>query len=161
MTNFLSEHSSSVQKVSDIIAEIIQENKKKGEDKANSLFFCKAKPAINITEYLMRIVKYAKIEESTLIVALIYIDRLCDLNNFNLTESNIHRVVLLCIICAAKFNEDEIYSNAFYAKIGGISKEELHLLEIEFLKMVKYSLFIKNDLFLQYKAYLKQYKRGK
>ena len=37
-----------------------------------------------------------------------------------------------------KYNEDEIYSNTFYAKIGGISKEELDILEYEFLKLIKY-----------------------
>jgi hypothetical protein len=160
MTFFLSEHSTSVQKVSDIICEIIQENKKaKVDDRIPGPFSSKIKTTIKIPEYIMRIVKYAKIEESTLIVALIYIDRICDFNNFLLTENNIHRVVLLSIISAIKYNEDDIYTNTFYAKVGGLTREELHRLEIEYLNMIRYKLFVDNKVYLQYRAYLKQYKQ--
>jgi hypothetical protein len=58
---------------------------------------------------------------------------------------------------AIKYNEDDYYSNTFYAKVGGISLEEVNILEVEFLKMIKYTLFIDSDIFEKYTIYLKNY----
>jgi hypothetical protein len=48
-------------------------------------------PTITIYNYIERIIKYSRIDESTLILSLIYIDKACELNNLLLTEYNIHR----------------------------------------------------------------------
>lgn len=54
-------------------------------------FVCKKAPSISIEAYLERICKYTQIEESTLVLCLIYIDRFCDISKFSLSENNIHR----------------------------------------------------------------------
>ncbi len=56
-----------------------------------TIFSAKNPPSISINSYLERIVKYCKIEESTLIMTLIYIDRLCDYSQIIFGENNIHR----------------------------------------------------------------------
>jgi hypothetical protein len=56
-----------------------------------SVFNCKNPPSISIENYLERILKYSKIDESTLIISLIYLDRVCDYHNLDLTLNNIHR----------------------------------------------------------------------
>ena len=48
-------------------------------------------PNISIYSYIERILKYSRIEESTLILSLVYIDKVCEQNNLLLTEYNIHR----------------------------------------------------------------------
>lgn len=79
-----------------IITEIIRENmepykaKLREEQKLNS-FFTKKIPSISIQGYLERILKYSKMEESTLILVLILIDKLSENSNFLLTDNNIHR----------------------------------------------------------------------
>jgi hypothetical protein len=60
-------------------------------------------------------------------------------------------------VIALKYNEDDIYSNKYYASVGGISMKELYALEVEFLKLINYSLFISDDLYEKYKGYLKKY----
>jgi hypothetical protein len=92
-----------VKSVSIVLFEIISENKDittKQEpsgnsplilDKLHNLYNSKKPPSISIGNYFERIVKYSKLEESTLIVTLIYIDRLCDLTGIILTDKNIHR----------------------------------------------------------------------
>ncbi len=82
--------------INNIISEIITENIDKSkakiiENQKATSFFAKKIPSISIFNYLERILKYTKMEENTLIVMLIYIDRLCESNNFLLTEHNIHR----------------------------------------------------------------------
>lgn len=43
---------------------------------------------------------------------------------------------------AAKFFDDCFYKNDFYARIGGLSTEELNLLEVEFLCAINFSLLV-------------------
>jgi len=102
-------------------------------------------------EYLDRIAKYTKIEESTIILTLIYIDRICDFRNIHLSIYNIHRMIIGALMLAVKYNEDDFYTNEFYAKVGGISLQEVNLLECETLKMIKHSLFVDEDFFNKYK----------
>ena len=54
------------------------------------------------------------------------------------------------MVIAIKFNEDEFYSSEFYAKLGGISKAEMNFMEYEFLTMINFNLFVKEELFFKY-----------
>lgn len=54
-------------------------------------FTAKKSPAISLSAFLERIFRYVHMEESTLISALIYIDRLSELSDIVLTAQNIHR----------------------------------------------------------------------
>jgi len=149
--------------VAHILGEIVNENKnmkptKEVLEKQKKLSFYSKNPAsISITGYLERVLKYTHIEESTLIIALIFIDRICEINDLIINESNIHRVIFTALITATKYNEDDYYSNSYYSKVGGITVKELNTLEYEFVKLIKYSLFIKNDVFDKYKVYLSHY----
>lgn len=58
-----------------------------------------------------------------------------------------------------KYNEDDYYSNSFYAKVGGVSLQEINSLEVEFMKMLKYTFFIDDELFNKYKQYLNTYEK--
>ena len=76
-------------------------------------FHSKTQAKISIKSYLERILRFTHCEESSLIMALIYIDKLCEVNNFILTYANIHRIILISIVIATKFNEDECYTKTF------------------------------------------------
>jgi hypothetical protein len=52
---------------------------------------------------------------------------------------------------SAKFLDDIFYNNAFYAKLGGVTPLEMNTLEIEFLKLINFSLFVTFDSYNQYK----------
>ena len=89
--------------------------------------------------------------ESTIIIILIYIDRISNLKNFRLTYKNIYKLILSAMIVAIKYNEYLFYSSSIYAKLGGLSVQELNYLEFHFLILIKFSLFIETDLFEKYK----------
>lgn len=85
-----------ISSISSILKDIIQENCEKSkasmiEEQISTSFYTKKIPTISISSYLERILKYSKMEESTLIIMLIFIDKLCESSNFLLTENNIHR----------------------------------------------------------------------
>ena len=66
-----------------ILLHILEENKKTKDyyKKINSNqdghFTIKMKPSLSLLDYLRRILKYTRIEFSTLIISMIYIDRIC------------------------------------------------------------------------------------
>ena len=108
-------------------------------------------PGIGIQQYLERIHKYACCSSQCFIMALIYIDRLIQRNNFLLTELNVHRVIVTAILLAAKFFDDAYYNNAYYAKVGGVLISEMNGLEVDFLFRINFSLHVTPELFEQYR----------
>ena len=141
-----------------ILLTILSENKKSPDyfKKINSNqdghFTYKVKPGISLLDYLRRILKYVKIEYSTLIIAMIYIDRICKEKVF-LNEFNIHRVMLIAIYMAYTYNEDRIYDNKYLALVSGLSKTEMITLEEDFLDLIDFNLFVREEIFEQYQKY--------
>ena len=86
--------------VSVILEEIVNENEENEILNNNNLyiessiiksFISKKPPQITIKNYLKRLMKYSKPEPSTVILSLIYIDKVCENSNLQLTQLNIHR----------------------------------------------------------------------
>ena len=141
-----------IELISDLLNNICEENKTKKE-KRNILikqFTNNNIPSISIKNYLMRLTKHSKIGKSTIIIILIYIDRICKINNLLLTYYNIHKLFLASFILAIKYNEDQYYSMFIYSKIGGVSLSELNKLEFEFIKLIGFNLFVPQNLYDKY-----------
>ena len=144
------------------IEQLLSENRKqkyyasKIREQSKMIFSSNSIPKISILEYLNRIVNYTKIEDSTLITAIIYLD-LVGQNEIYLTDYNIHTLLLICILIAIKMNEDSIYTNDYYAQVAGISLKKLNKIEHEFLNMNKFKLFFDKDLFDKYQQYLSNF----
>ena len=149
------ERQSLLKEISTTLNSIIQENSKnKNHHKDNSLFSRQQIPKISIFDYMLRIQRYSGIEESTMILSLIYIDRICKKKGIVLSKYNIHRLIFTAILIAIKYNEDIIYDNLYYSKIGGVTKKELLILENEFLQLIDFNLFVSNKIYQKYYEYL-------
>mmetsp|Transcript_22711 Transcript_22711/g.31133 ORF Transcript_22711/g.31133 Transcript_22711/m.31133 type:complete len:740 (-) Transcript_22711:255-2474(-) len=107
-------------------------------------------PDVTVSGYLVRIQKHSKCSDACFLLALIYIDRLALNKGLKLTVLNIHRLLITCIMVAAKFHDDLFYNNDFYAKLGGLSLTELNKLELELLKLLDFSLFVAVPVFDAY-----------
>jgi hypothetical protein len=155
-TNREEEKKKELKIISDLLTGICEEsiNNKDINSKIIKSFLSKKIPSISIYNFLDRLVKYSRIQNSTLMLILIYIDRLCDINYVNLTFYNIHKLILASMIVAIKFNEDNYFSNSFYAKVGGVTKKEIDKLEYEFLSLIDFTLFIDEEIFEKYNNYL-------
>ena len=103
--------------------------------------------------------KYSKPEPSTIIIALIYIDKICENSNVQLTMENIHRLILTCVVVSIKYNEDDYYSNEYYAKVGGITLKELNQLEHNMLELLNFDVFVDDDVYESYENQIKEYGR--
>ena len=123
----------------------------------NSIFNLN-EPSVTIQRYLHRIFKYTFIEKSSLIISLIYLDRICKQKIF-LTNYNIHKLLIISILLAIKYNEDSIFENKFYAKVFGINLNELYELEYEFINLIDFQFFINELEFNQYLLFFDDYSK--
>lgn len=138
--------------ISDLLNNICEENKVKSENINKNIkpFMTESIPSLSIKDYLTRLSQFTKMNESTIILILIYIDRIGKINKVILTYRNIYKLILASMVIAIKYNEDNFYSSEVYAKLGGLSMSELNYLEFQFLILIKFSLFIEKDLFDKY-----------
>ena len=115
-------------------------------------------PNISLQDYLIRIQTYSNVEKSTLIISLMYIDRLCNKANITLTYYNIHRILFSAILLSIKYNEDNFYDNKYYAQIAGVKTKELKTLEYNFAKMINCTFYISKEDYEKYQIYLDNFK---
>lgn len=65
--------------------------------------------------------------------------------------------MLTSIVVAAKYNDDEFYKNEYYAKVGGITLDEMNMLESHFATVLDYNFFVKPEDFYTYLQKLTAY----
>lgn len=145
-----------IKNMSEFLADICKGNTKdfKNENNIHMKPFLSRNVSISIEDYFERLCKYSKINSSTKILVLIYIDRLCNLYKVKLSFYNIHKLLLASMLVASKYNEDENYFIWIYAKIGGVTKAELSNLEYHFLSLLNFNLFVTEELFNKYNDYI-------
>lgn len=142
--------------ISALLNKVIQNNKDINNN-SNDIFSSKTATNVTLEYYLQRIKKYTNIENSTFIISLIYIDRICTNKNIILHPLNVHRILLATIIIAIKYNEDNFYSNAYYSQVFGISLKELNILEMSSAYLLGFNFFINETDYKIYSDKLKNY----
>ena len=110
-------------------------------------------PGLSLLNYLRRILHFLKLDFSTIIIAMIYIDRICKEKVF-LNEFNIHRIMIIAIYIAYSYNEDKTYDNNYLSLVSGMSKNEILTLEEDFLELIEFKLFVNDEVYYQYKEYI-------
>ena len=118
-------------------------------------FMIKKRLNISIDDYLNHLYKYSQASEDIFIIMLIYIDRLKTNRKICLNYFNIYKLILVAFTVAIKFNYDELFSLDFYAKLGGISQEELVALEYDFTTLLNYKFFVEEKIFNKYSNFLR------
>lgn len=134
----------------DLISQELEDPEEVNANFDTSIFYSKKPPKIGLKDYLMRIVKYSGIEETTLIMSLILLDTFAR-SLITLSNLNIHRLLITTIVLSIKLNEDEIYKNDFYANLGGIKLELLNSMEIALLNLFDWRLHITSETYESYK----------
>ncbi|XP_012476596.1 cyclin-P3-1 [Gossypium raimondii] len=121
-----------------------------------TIFHGSRAPSLNLRQYVERIFKYCKCSNSCFVVAVIYIDRFLQRIDAYLTSLSVHRLLITSVMVAAKFMDDQHYNNAYYAKVGGISREEMNRLEMRFLFDLDFQLNVTTEVFNKYWLMIQQ-----
>ncbi|KAJ3161443.1 hypothetical protein HDU86_007225 [Geranomyces michiganensis] len=118
-------------------------------------FHSRVPPGIKLDDYLQRIVKFASVEPSVILLLLVYVDRICEINpNFTISSLTVHRFIIAAVTAGSKALSDIYCTNTYYARVGGISLQELNIMEMEFCKMIGWRLSCDIVLLQQYYANL-------
>ena len=154
-----------IKAISQTLVSILENNKKKPNYKemvkkqSKMVFSANLIPSISIEDYLLRIQTYANIEKSTLIISLIFIDKLCHTADVTLTHYNIHRILFTAVLISIKYNEDSFFDNQYYSEIAGVKIKELKLLEYTFISMVDFKFYVSNEIYQKYLDYLDEFEQ--
>ena len=148
-----------IKSIAQNLRDIIKENIRKNLMKyvKYDLFYIGRNPPISIEDYINRIYKMTKMNISSLILSVIYIDRFSELNGYILSMKNIHRIILAACLLSIKFNEDINISPKYYAEVAGIPVYDLNNLEIYLCVKLKFSLFVSCDIYQNYYEYFCKY----
>ena len=119
-------------------------------------------PGIALDAYLDRILKYCPSSADVFIALLVYVDRIVEKglaldSPFLLDSYNVHRLVIAGMTVSSKFFSDVFYKNSRYAKVGGLSVEELNILELQFLILLDFKLRISVEELQLYADFITNY----
>ena len=145
------------------LKELIDENKLQGRNKyaKRDFFYLPKIPSISLNEYVHRLVKLTKMEISSLILSIIYIDRFCDRFNYILNMYNIYKIILVTCLISIKYNEDNYFDTQKYSEIAGISVSELNKLEEKMFVLLDFNLYVESDFYQQYYDFFSKYHKNK
>ena len=104
---------------------------------------------MEIDKFIERIVNYLHIDNTLLVLSMMILDKVLS-NKFILTENNVHKMIFMCFMETQKFYEDESYTNKDYANVCGVNVDELLLMEVSFMEIINFNMFIKNEDFQNY-----------
>ncbi|CAN1188337.1 CYCU4-1, partial [Linum perenne] len=120
-----------------------------------SIFHGLTPPTISIHSYLERIFNYANCSPSCFVVAYVYLNRFVQKQPcLPITSLNVHRLLITSVLVSVKFMDDIYYNNAYYAKVGGISRAEMNLMEVDFLFGIGFDLNVTPTTFHTYCSHL-------
>ena len=151
-----------VKKIGEILQIVIEQNKtldnykEKLSSQKDMSFTSYNKPSLSVQDYLIRIATYSEAEDNTIILSLIYIDRVSETSSVILTPYNVHRLIFVSLLTAIKYNEDVCFGFNFYANVAGVSVKELKKLERDFLDLLKFKLYVKDEEFEKYKLSIEE-----
>ena len=140
-----------------ILVDLIKENTTKSSFKEklrlqkNNIFTSHGVPNITLSKYLERMKKYMKLEDNSIILGLIYLDRFCKKTKIILTNYNTHRLLFISILTAIKYQEDRYLKNTFYAQVCGVQTNVLNQMEYEYCCGMGFEFYVSISLFDKYK----------
>ena len=94
-------------------------------------------------------------EISSIILSLISINRFLERNKDYLSKNNFYKLFITSCFLNSKQNEDTNYNYEFYASAGKINKNELIILEKEFITIIEYKLFVNEEIYKRYYNFIK------
>ena len=117
--------------------------------------FCCELDKYEIEDFIVQCYKKMGFSLDLLVLSMMNLDKLLA-SNFILSYSNVHKVFFICMMETQKYFDDVNFTNKNYAKICGITTNELLELEIEFMNYIDFNLYIKDEEFLKYKKKLQK-----
>lgn len=109
-----------------------------------------------IHDFIEALYNCAQFSPECCILCLIYINRIIALTGISLQPTNWRPLTLVSLMISQKVWDDKYLSNADFAYIYPFfDSQQLNDLEIKFLEMIQYNVFVKGSLYFKYYLELK------
>ncbi|KAJ9462015.1 Nuc-1 negative regulatory protein preg [Diplonema papillatum] len=139
-----------VERLLDSIAAIFERVISEGREPRLSLYDAQVAPGIPIKTYVRRWLDGSHCDTEALVLAVIYVDRLCLHTRLTITRNNVHRILLAALTVATKSCTERALPNSLYASVGGVCVSELNRLERTFLTDTDWRIFVSGETFSSY-----------
>lgn len=111
-------------------------------------FQCVSIPTITITDFLIYVINRTTCSNSSMVLMVIILQLLryrCPDLQINILT--IHRLVLISLLTASKFIDDNYDGNLRFAKVSNLNLKEINLLEVELLFLISFDLHHQLDMY--------------
>lgn len=96
-----------------------------------------------IGEYVQILRRDFACSRECFVFALVYMDRVIKGNaHIALGSLTCHLLCAASLTLAAKFHDDDIHKDAYYAEVSGVTKSELNALQRTMLQLLRYRLSV-------------------
>ncbi|ESZ98371.1 hypothetical protein SBOR_1249 [Sclerotinia borealis F-4128] len=103
-------------------------------------------PSVGFTKWVVTILMTTQVSQNVILLALLFIYRLKSINPAVKGRSGSeYRLLTVALMLGNKFLDDNTYTNKTWAEVSGISVNEIHIMEVEFLSNMRYSLLASED----------------
>ncbi|KAF8465265.1 cyclin-domain-containing protein [Kalaharituber pfeilii] len=101
-----------------------------------------AVPSMGFRKWLATILSTTQVSQNVVLLALLFVYRLKKLNpTVKGKTGSEFRLITVALMLGNKFLDDNTYTNKTWAEVSGITVQEIHIMEVEFLQNMKYNLF--------------------
>lgn len=99
-------------------------------------------PTSGFRKWVTTILTTTQVTQNVILLALLFIYRLKKVNpTVKGKLGSEYRLLTVGLMLGNKFLDDNTYTNKTWAEVSGISVQEIHIMEVEFLSNMRYSLF--------------------
>ncbi|KAF1815097.1 hypothetical protein P152DRAFT_471732 [Eremomyces bilateralis CBS 781.70] len=114
-----------------------------------------ARPSTGFTKWVATILSTTQVTQNVVMLALLFIYRLKHINPMVKGKPGSEfRLLTVALMLGNKFLDDNTYTNKTWAEVSGISVQEVHVMEVEFLSNMRYSLYASETHWAEWKAKL-------
>ncbi|RDL39527.1 Cyclin-like protein [Venustampulla echinocandica] len=105
-----------------------------------------ATPSSGFRKWVVTILSTTQVTQNVILLALLFIYRLKNINPAVKGRSGSeYRLLTVALMLGNKFLDDNTYTNKTWAEVSGISVNEIHVMEVEFLSNMRYSLLASKE----------------
>ncbi|KAL8875777.1 MAG: hypothetical protein Q9198_005913 [Flavoplaca austrocitrina] len=99
-------------------------------------------PSIGFRKWVTTVLSTTQVGKNVILLALMFIYRLKKFNrSVSGKRGSEFRLLTIALMLGNKFLDDNTYTNKTWAEVSGISVNEIHIMEVEFLSNMRYELY--------------------
>ncbi|KAF1804137.1 cyclin-domain-containing protein, partial [Mucor lusitanicus] len=106
-------------------------------------------------KFCKQILQATQLSESVILLSLKYIAMLLQNNpSIQGADGSEYRLFTVALMLGNKFLDDNTFTNKTWSEVSGMKVTDLNIMELEFLEVLRFKLFIRNDEFERWKSAL-------